>query len=123
MDLKEQLPCIGFENLKIQCIIGVYPEERQEPQEILVDLYIKAHCIVANDQIQDTVSYAYLAELCSQLAQEGKYRLLETYAAEALNKIVALEKVEWAKIRIKKPKAIRDAQHALVEMERCKTGH
>lgn len=109
---------IGFENYRISCIIGVYPEEQHVIQDLYIDLRVKIDPVL-NDQIEETVCYVSLAELCSQIG-ERHYQLIETFAAEALTEILKIKKIEWASIRVKKPNALLRADYAFVEMERSK---
>ena len=111
---------IGFKNHKIRCIIGTLPEERENEQEILVDLKVKvdfASCI-KSDNVQDTVDYVTLAEICTNLAQHNKYQLIETYASNVLDKILSDFNVKWAWIKVKKPQALPTAEYTTVELKR-----
>lgn len=118
-------PCwgtIGFEQFKIQCIIGVYGHERQQPQEICVDLSVEVDfaSAAASDVLADALNYVQLAELCESMAVEGRYQLLEAYAAAVLDKLVAAYPIRRAKMRVRKAKAIVAAKCAFVELERGK---
>lgn len=109
---------VGFEQLAIRCIIGCCPEERQVEQEIYVDLRVGCdftRC-ATSDNIQDAVDYVKLADICTELAQSRKYYLQESFAAELLQKIINEFNVEWASIKIKKPKALASAECATVEL-------
>lgn len=113
---------VGFEHYKIRCVIGVYPSERVRKQDIYVDLRVRtdfSRC-VASDELRDAVDYIVLARLCHDLAQARSYKLLETFAEEALTKILLNEEIMWAWIRIRKPKALPGAQCGFIEMERTK---
>ncbi len=111
---------VGFDHYKIGCIIGIYPHERIEQQDIFVDLSVR---IAPGKRDELSLDYTALAEACKALAQQNQYGLLETFATDALDKVLSFEKVEWARIRVKKPRALADASYAFVEMEKCKTGH
>lgn len=110
---------IGFENLRLSCIIGVYPEERLVEQNLFVDLRVTIQPI-KEDRIEDTLDYVVLAELCGAVAKQN-HQLIESFAKEVLNQILKIDNVEKAWIRVKKPNALLHAQHTFVEMEgsRC----
>jgi FolB domain-containing protein len=110
---------IGFEHFKICCIIGCNAEERNVAQEIFVDLRLRADIsrCAKSDHLQDAVDYVPLSQLCTDLAQKGQYRLMESLAADILAAILRIEAIEWAWIRIKKPKALSEALYASVELE------
>jgi len=110
---------IGFKKLKIQCIIGVNPEERITEQYIYVDLKVKAdftNC-ADTDKFSDTVDYVRLSEICIDFAQIRKYQLLEKYASDVLKYLIAEFPVVSAWIRIEKPQAILSAECSYVELE------
>lgn len=111
---------IGIHRHHIQCIIGIYPEERQHEQTVVVDLKVKidfSACLASN-RMQDTIDYVALAQVCTQLAHEKKYLLLETFARDVLDVCVQQFHVQWAWIRLQKPAAIPEAEYAYVELER-----
>lgn len=113
---------IGFSGLRISCIIGIEPHERNQEQEILIDFKIEVDFsnVVMTDNINDTVSYVSLAQLCKDLAQKGKYLLIEKYASDVVEKVFALFPVKSAWILVKKPLAISNADCAFVELKREK---
>jgi dihydroneopterin aldolase len=113
---------IGIDQLQIPCIIGIHSQERQMEQCVIVDLKIQrdwSQC-VASGSIQDTLDYCLLAELCTTLAQQKKYFLLETFATEILDQCMDRFNPAWVWVRIQKPSAIPSARSAYVELERCR---
>ncbi len=110
---------IGFNHHKIDCIIGVYPDERLKAQTIYVDLKVEidfSKCS-QSDQITDTVNYEALAQICTELACRGRYQLLEVYAVEALREMLNRFDILKAWIRIKKPAGLPTADYTSVELE------
>jgi len=109
---------IGFQNLKIHCIIGDLPEERVTEQIIYVDLTVVADITktVTHDDIAYGVDYVALSELCKQMAIEGKYHLIETYISAVLESILERFPVDQATMRVRKPGGIADADCAFVEL-------
>jgi dihydroneopterin aldolase len=111
---------IGFKKHRIHCVIGNNPEERNQAQDIFVDLRVKVDFANAaqSDNLKDTICYTFFADLCTQLAQKNRYRLLETFAAAVLENILQQPNVQSAWIRIRKPNAIPTAEYALIELEK-----
>lgn len=110
---------IGLEQYRISCIIGVEPNERIAEQEIYVDLKVR-NCFAlcaSTDHIKDTIDYELLAEVCSNLAKSKKYKLLETFAYDVMQKLIHEFHVEWAWIKIWKPKALCSVDYTYVELE------
>jgi dihydroneopterin aldolase len=116
---KQACGVIGIHRHRIDCIIGIFPEERVQPQTIFVDVKIKidlSACLFTG-RIDDTVDYVGLAQLCTQLAQKNKYMLLEKFAFDILAQCKEQFQALWGWVSIQKPSAIPTAEYAFVEME------
>lgn len=113
---------IGFENHHVHCKIGVYPHERLQEQDLYFDVQAEIDFAkpAASDSVQDTLDYTQLTSLCTQIAEEGGYQLLETLACTIIERIFLLFNVQWVKLRIKKPAAIPSAEYAIIEIEERK---
>lgn len=114
---------ILIQDYKIHCIIGAHPHERHEEQEIALDIEIDAdftQCVL-NDSIADTLNYEKIGGVCRELAKSRQYHLIETYAYEALNAIMAaFPTIQWAKVRAKKKSALPLAEYAIIEFEKSR---
>lgn len=109
---------VGFDHLQITCIIGVHPEERVAPQQIFVDFkgeFDFTTC-VKSDLIQDTLDYAEVAKLCTEVAMQRAYSLLETCAYDALHLLVQKYDLKWAWIKVKKPTPFANVEWTYVEL-------
>lgn len=116
------LGVISIEHLEIPCIIGVNPREREEEQSIFVDLKIKFDMrpCIDSDKIHDTIDYLQLAHLCTEIAREGRFKLLEAYAHAVLKAAMDKYELAWAWIRVKKPLAISKANFTSIELEKSR---
>ncbi len=110
---------VGFEDHRIRCIIGVNPDERQNEQEILVDVQFEADfgSVARTDDLSGTACYASVADFCTQVAQKGKYQMLETLACELVRQLANRFQLSWIKVMIKKPSAIATASYAFAKLE------
>lgn len=118
--MNSMIGIIQIRDYKIHCVVGHYPHERKEDQEIEIDVDLKAdftEC-VQTDSVEDTINYEQVCRICRDLAESNRYHLLETFAFEALNKLFEHFPLLWARIRVKKKGAIALAKYAAVEMER-----
>lgn len=116
---------LGFKNHRILCLIGATPEERKETQTILVDLKVETDFSKSalTDNLEDTIDYVELAKICTRLAKENQYNLLEAYAADVLKHIFAqFTAVYSAWIGVKKPLGLLSAEYTLVELSSKRTG-
>ena len=110
---------IGIKSLKIQCIIGHHPPEREIEQEIQVDIRLTtdfASC-AESDQVEDTIDYTAIAAVCTEMAKSKKYHLLETFACETVQRLLKDFEIDWISIRVMKPAALPEAQYTFVEFE------
>lgn len=120
--MKENLGILGIHQYQVPCIIGVYPEERQREQMLIIDAKIKvdlSRCLVSG-QFQDTIDYAQIAQICMELTQQRQYFLLEILASDILDECLRRFEILWVWVRIQKPSAIPNAAYAFVELERLK---
>lgn len=110
---------VGFEKYRIRCIIGTEPHERLHPQELLVDLKVEVDfsAVAASGLLSDTVDYTMLAALCTRIAQEGAYELLEKYASDLSQTILQQFLVKSVKITVRKPHPFEGVDYALVEID------
>lgn len=110
---------IGFDEHRINCLIGVYPNEAVTKQDIFVDLRV-AHdfskCALT-DEYHHALCYVRLADLCTEIAVSRRFQLLESLAYEILLKLKKDYRIPWAWIRIKKPLGLASAENTIVELE------
>lgn len=102
---------IFISGLEIQALIGIYPEERELPQPLLLDieLYTDTRKAAASEAIADTVDYDALAKRLQQLAAETKFLLLEALAEYLAQRVLQEFAVQGLRLRIHKPMAIKNA--------------
>ncbi len=114
------LGTIGFKGYRINCIVGTESHEKSTFQDLLVDLKVEIDFtkVSASGQLKDTVNYVALAQICKELAVNGKYELLEKYASDVLEALFKQFAIESAWIKIEKPSAISGAECAFVELKR-----
>lgn len=110
---------VGFDHLKVHCVIGNNPEERETSQNIYIDLRVEQDFsnIAKDDNLEKTICYVLLTDICKKLCMTKKYRLLETLAFDIINILINEYKLKWAFVKIKKPSAIPDADYSIVELE------
>lgn len=110
---------VGFEKLKITCLIGILPHEYVEPQVIFVSLKLALpQELQRNNELSMTIDYTQLSSLCQSVATRCHHGLLETLAADILEELLAHYSLSYLWIRIEKPAAIAGASCAFVEHEK-----
>ncbi len=98
---------ILLEKLKLSTIIGVFPEERQKKQELIVDitLFCELRKAGLSDDLNDTIDYFDLEKKIIKYANSAECQLLESFA-ENLS-MICLENKNITKciIKVNKPNA------------------
>ena len=71
--------------------LGASRGERAAPQEVVVDveLSLPARCLPARDRLRDVIDYDLIACCVVEEGVARPYRLLETYVARAVDRLLA----------------------------------
>ncbi|MBC3185710.1 dihydroneopterin aldolase [Corynebacterium sp. zg-331] len=94
------LACYGYH--------GVFPEERREGQDFLVDVtcWLDARPAAAGDDLALTLNYAELAELAHRVVTGPPRDLIETVAAEIADSAMArFDLLHAVEVTVHKPQA------------------
>ena len=103
---------IFVDNLKVECIVGILPFEREKTQPLFVSLELETPLEEAGR------TGALLSEKVKAYIVKRKAGLLEELAVELCDLIEKEFKPESVKIRLNKPKAVADAQSIGIEIYR-----
>lgn len=116
----EKMDEIFIEDLLIRSVIGISDREREQPQDILVNITMYADTSRAgrSDNVNDTINYRTVAK--SILAHTEK---VNRYTVEALAEDIAdlcLENsdISGVKVRVEKPGAVRFSRSVGVTITR-----
>ncbi len=113
---------IFIRELALRCIIGIYPEERREKQDIVINVEMHADLRKAgrSDDLIDTVDYKTIKKSILALVERSSFQLIESLAEGIAD--IALEdgKVQQVVVTIDKPGALRFAKSSAVEITRNK---
>lgn len=111
---------IFLNELKVETVIGIWEWERKIRQTVLIDLEMSADIAKAaiTDEVEDTLNYKSVAKRVQSFVAESSFQLVETLA-ERIAEIVREEfSVEWVKVRVNKPGAIRGSRDVGILIER-----
>lgn len=95
---------IFVRQLEIVMSVGIYAEEKQATQRVILD--IEAECDVPDvqdDAIGTTVSYEDFVNEARTLAGEKHYSLLETYVQELADRLLNDARINTIHITCEKP--------------------
>lgn len=111
---------IFLNELKVDTIIGIWDWERKIRQTVVIDLEMSADIAkaAATDSVEDTLNYKSVAKRIQSFVSESSFQLVETLA-ERIAGIVRDEfDVQWVKVRVNKPGAIRGSKDVGILIER-----
>jgi dihydroneopterin aldolase len=106
--------------LKTEAIIGIFDWERQVKQTVLIDIEISADIAKAalSDSIDDTLNYKRLAKTVLAFVEASQFHLVETLAQHIAMRVLEDFGVDWVRVGLSKPGAIRSSRDVGVMLER-----
>lgn len=114
---------IFLRGLEVECIIGFIEWERRIKQRIQIDLELPVDCTKAarSDDVVDTLDYKSVAKRVIAFVEASEFMLVETMAHRMAMLILEEFGIEWVRIWINKPGAIRGSRDVGVAIERNRT--
>jgi FolB domain-containing protein len=108
---------IRIKNLRIRTILGINDWERENKQDIIINIKIEFDGTRAGhtDAIEDTLDYKAIKNNIIQSVEQSKFFLIEKLAVFITDLIMADEKVLAASVEIDKPHALRFADSVSIE--------
>jgi len=111
-DYKVSHQSILVQDLEIMMSIGVFDEEKQAPQRVIIniDLEIDKDTRSTSDNINEVISYADIVEKVTALSQEKHYELVETFAHDVASTCLTMgDQAQKVSVSIQKPDIINNA--------------
>jgi dihydroneopterin aldolase len=111
---------IFLEGLEIQMILGIQDWEREVRQTVRVDLEMPADARKAaeRDHIDATLNYKSVAKRIIAYGESTRFQLVETFAEKVAALVLEEYDLEWIRVSVSKPGAIRGARNVGVRIER-----
>jgi len=113
---------IFIRDLRTETIIGIYDWERKVRQTLSFDLEFPGDIrrAAASDRIEDTLNYKSVAKRVLAFVEASEYQLVETLAENVAQLILREYSVEWVKVTLNKPGAVRGSRDVGVVLERSR---
>ena len=111
---------IRVKNLLVRTYIGFNPEELVNKQDVIINLEIEADIpsqALDADEPDGIFDYKTITKKVIELVQDGRFKLLEVLTQKILDIIMEDELVNWARVEVDKPHALRFAESVSCEME------
>ena len=114
---------IFLRGLECHCIIGFIDWERRVQQKVVLDLEFPTDCAraAASDAVADTVDYKRVAKRVLAYVGESQFQLIETLAHNLAMLLLEEFSLEWIRVTLNKPGAIRHSRDIGVSIERRRT--
>ncbi len=111
---------IFLRGLTAECIIGFIDWERRVKQTVVVDLELPVDCAraAASDEVADTVDYKRVAKRVLAFIEGSEFKLVETLAQRLALLLLEEFGLEWVRLSLNKPGAIRNSRDVGVVIER-----
>jgi 7,8-dihydroneopterin aldolase/epimerase/oxygenase len=113
---------IFLHGLAVECIIGFIEWERRVKQTIVLDLEMPVDCARAalTDDVADTLDYKKVAKRLIAFVETSEFKLVETLAHRAAMMVLEEFGVEWIRLSVNKPGAIRHSKDVGVAVLRTR---
>jgi len=100
---------ICIKNLKVDCEIGVYDEERGCKQPVWFDIELDVNLSKAteSDNLNDTIDYFELTSEIVRIVENSHFQLIEKLADYVADFCIKQRIVVGAKVTLKKPEALK----------------
>jgi dihydroneopterin aldolase len=116
---------IFLRELRVETIIGIYDWERETRQVVSIDLEMPVDIrrAAATDDIADTLNYKKVAKRILGYVEASSFQLVETLIERIAEIIVTEFDVDWVKVTLSKPGAIRGSRDVGVAIERTRADY
>jgi FolB domain-containing protein len=113
---------ILIKDLLIRGVIGITDREREQPQDILVNVTIFSDIKKAgeSDNLEDSINYRTVAKKILAHTESVKRYTVEALATDIVKLCLEEYGVLGAKVRVEKPGAVRFSRSVGVEITRMK---
>jgi len=117
-----RLDRIYIRDLLVRCILGIYPDERREKQDIIANITLHADLRAAgkSDSIEDTINYKVIKKEILTMIQQSEYFLIEKLVEEIAAIALKDPLVQQVDVSVDKPGALRFARSVAVEISRTR---
>ncbi|MFO1508382.1 MAG: dihydroneopterin aldolase [Steroidobacteraceae bacterium] len=113
---------IFLRGLAVDCVIGFIEWERRIRQTVVIDLELPVDCRAAavRDRVEDTLDYKKVAKRVIAFVEASEFQLVETLAERIARLILDEFALEWVRVSVNKPGAIRGSRDVGIAIERTR---
>ena len=107
---------ICLDRFEIEAAHGVYDFE-VKPQPFIIDLAVEFERNRLDDELEQTIDYAWLQQVIADTFRQERVYLMETLAQQIIDALSSKPMIETIKIRIEKPLAVLPEPSGLPSIE------
>ena len=113
---------VFIEGLRVETIIGIFDWEREIRQAVSLDLQMRFDIGTAGetDAIQDTLDYKAVAKRLIHFIEDSEFQLVEALAERCAAIVLTEFPVNWLRLKLSKPGAVRGSSAVGVLIERSR---
>lgn len=102
---------ITITNLRLRTFIGFNEEEKSKQQDIVInaEVHYPVNKMCLKDSVDNALNYKVICKSIISLVENGRFLLLEKLTSDVLNVCTEHPWVNYAKVTIDKPHALRFA--------------
>lgn len=111
---------IGITDLRLRTFIGFNPEERVKQQDIVINIEIHYEvddAALNDDEVESALDYKTITKKVIKHVEDGQFLLLEKLVADVLRLCCEHDSVNYARVKIDKPHALRFADSVSLSLD------
>lgn len=119
----QQLDRIRISNVDVMGILGIKPEEQENPQLIRISatLWVDTRPAATSDDIADAVNYRTITKAMIAHIEQGNPFLVERLAQELADICLATDpRIAEVEVTVEKPTALRHAESVGITIRRAR---
>ncbi|QKK03709.1 MAG: dihydroneopterin aldolase [Pseudomonadota bacterium] len=111
---------VFISDLEIDTVIGIYDWERKIRQTVKLNLEMSADIrgAAASDRIDDALDYKAVSKRLIAFVRDSRFELVETLAERCAEIVLREFPVDWLRLRLEKPGAVRGSRSVGIQIER-----
>ncbi len=114
----------GLHNLRVECIVGIHPHEREQTQLVCLDVELDSDFsqVAISDAINHAIDYTAVATMVTTLLQDRRFQLLEAMVEEVAAMLLSHDvRITAVRVEIRKPAAVPEAADSFVRVARSRS--
>lgn len=111
---------VFINDLDIETIIGIFDWEREIRQTVRLNIEMNSdnRRAAATDRIEDALDYKAVSKRLIAFVEKSEFGLVETLGERCAEIILDEFPVQWVRLRLDKPGAVRGSRSVGIQIER-----